>query len=57
MPKSYYLKVVKPSTNSYMTSLSVSKGSKKKLEFQITTTNSLLKYGKYNLINLIHGFC
>jgi hypothetical protein len=46
VPKSYYLKVVKPSTKSYMTSLSVSKGNKKKLEFQITTTNSLLKYVK-----------
>ncbi|EFX85496.1 hypothetical protein DAPPUDRAFT_300430 [Daphnia pulex] len=44
VPKSYYLKVVKPSTKSYMTSLSVSKGNKKKLEFQITTTNSLLKW-------------
>ncbi|KAK4004697.1 SEC14-like protein 2 [Daphnia magna] len=44
VPQSYYLKVMKPIPKSYMTSLTLSGGSKTKLEYKIIQANSMLKW-------------
>ncbi|KAI9561268.1 hypothetical protein GHT06_012224 [Daphnia sinensis] len=43
VPQSYYLKVMKPIPKNYMTSLTLSRGSKTKLEYKIMQANSMLK--------------
>ncbi|XP_057372739.1 SEC14-like protein 2 [Daphnia carinata] len=44
VPPSYYMEVVKPTPKEYMTSLTLSSGSKKKLEYKIIQTNSVLRW-------------
>jgi hypothetical protein len=44
VPQSYYLDIVKPTPKKNMTSISVASGSKKKLEYKIIQSNSVLRY-------------
>ncbi|XP_046460797.1 SEC14-like protein 2 [Daphnia pulex] len=44
VPQSYYMEAIKPTPNKNMTSLSIPSGSKKKLEFKVIQSNSILKW-------------
>ncbi|EFX85317.1 hypothetical protein DAPPUDRAFT_237865 [Daphnia pulex] len=44
VPQSYYLDIVKPTPKKNMTSISVASGSKKKLEYKIIQSNSVLRW-------------
>ena len=43
VPDSYFTALIKPTPKSYMTSLTIPSGSKKKLEYKIIAANSLLR--------------
>jgi hypothetical protein len=43
VPQSYYMEATKPYPKSYMTTLTVPNFGKRKLEFEITQVNSMLR--------------
>ena len=43
VPDSYFTALIKPTPKSYMTSVTIPSGGKKKLEFKIIAVNSLLR--------------